>query len=111
MLATMMIPFPVTMVSLFRIFRWLDSTRRHAGPDNFCRCWGRSSRCGCRRGLGSAFNIFLLRQFFLTIPNELSEAARIDGCSELGIFWRIMLPLARPALAVVALVYVHGRVE
>ena len=52
---------------------------------------------------GSAFNIFLLRQFFLTIPDELSEAARIDGCSEFGIFWRIILPLARPALAVVAL--------
>ena len=52
---------------------------------------------------GSAFNIFLLRQFFITIPEELSEAARIDGCSELAIFFRIMLPLARPALAVVAL--------
>ena len=52
---------------------------------------------------GIAFNIFLLRQFFMTIPDELSEAARIDGCSELGIFWRIILPLSRPALAVVAL--------
>jgi multiple sugar transport system permease protein len=52
---------------------------------------------------GSAFNIFLLRQFYLTIPNELSEAARIDGCSELGIWWRIILPLSRPALMVVAL--------
>ena len=53
--------------------------------------------------LGDAFSIFLLRQFFLTIPEELSEAARLDGCSEWGIFWRIMLPLARPALATVAL--------
>jgi multiple sugar transport system permease protein len=52
---------------------------------------------------GSAFSIFLLRQFFLTIPDGLSEAARIDGCSEWGIFWRIMLPLSRPALAVVSL--------
>src|SRR6202789_90045 len=52
---------------------------------------------------GSAFNIFLLRQFFITIPDELSEAARIDGCSELGIFFRIIIPLARPALTVVAL--------
>ena len=53
--------------------------------------------------LGDAFSIFLLRQFFLTIPEELSEAARLDGCSEWGIFWRIVLPLARPALATVAL--------
>jgi len=53
--------------------------------------------------LGDAFSIFLLRQFFLTIPEELSEAARLDGLSEWGIFWRIMLPLARPALATVAL--------
>ena len=52
---------------------------------------------------GSAFSIFLLRQFFTTVPEELSEAARIDGCSEWGIFWRIMLPLSRPALSVVAL--------
>jgi multiple sugar transport system permease protein len=52
---------------------------------------------------GSAFNIFLLRQFFITVPDELAEAARIDGCSEFGIFWRIILPLSRPALSVVAL--------
>jgi multiple sugar transport system permease protein len=53
--------------------------------------------------LGDAFSIFLLRQFFLTIPEELSEAARLDGCGDFGIFWRIVLPLARPALATVAL--------
>jgi multiple sugar transport system permease protein len=52
---------------------------------------------------GSAFNIFLLRQFYMTIPNELSDAARIDGCSEFAIWWRVVLPLSRPALAVVAL--------
>lgn len=45
----------------------------------------------------------MLRQFFLTIPQELSDAARVDGCSELGMFFRIILPLAKPALAVVAL--------
>jgi multiple sugar transport system permease protein len=53
--------------------------------------------------LGDAFSIFLLRQFFLTIPEELSEAARLDGCNEWGIFWRIVLPLSKPALATVAL--------
>jgi len=52
---------------------------------------------------GGAFSIFLLRQFFLTIPRELDEAARIDGCSHWGVFWRVILPNARPALVVVAL--------
>jgi multiple sugar transport system permease protein len=52
---------------------------------------------------GGAFNIFLLRQFFMTIPEELADAARIDGSSEFGIYWRIMMPLARPALVTVAI--------
>ena len=52
--------------------------------------------------LGSAFFIFLMRQFFMTIPAELSDAARVDGAGEFRIFWQIMLPLVRPALAVVA---------
>lgn len=96
MLATMMIPFPVTMVSLFSIFRWLgDHT-----PIQFL---GTLKPLWIGAWFGNAFNIFLLRQFFLTIPEELSDAARIDGCSEFGIFWRIILPLARPALIVVAL--------
>jgi len=89
-LATMMIPFPVLMVPLYGLFRklgWIGTLMPLWVPAWF----------------GSAFNIFLLRQFFRTIPEELSEAARIDGCSEFGIYWRIMLPLARPALAVVGL--------
>src|SRR5439155_9547316 len=52
---------------------------------------------------GSAFNIFLLRQFFMSLPFELSDAAKIDGCSEFRIFRDVILPLAKPALAVVAL--------
>lgn len=89
-LATMMIPFPVIMGPLFVIFRelgWIGTFKPLWVPAWF----------------GSAFNIFLLRQFYLTIPPELDEAARIDGCSHWGIFWRIILPLSRPALAVVAL--------
>jgi multiple sugar transport system permease protein len=89
-LATMMVPFPVLMVPLYGVFRelgWIGSLKPLWVPAFF----------------GSAFNIFLMRQFFRTIPEELSEAARIDGCSEWGIFWRIMLPLSRPVLAVVAL--------
>jgi len=52
---------------------------------------------------GGAFNIFLIRQFFRTIPEELADAARIDGCSEFGIYWRIMMPLSTPVLITVAI--------
>ncbi len=89
-LATMMVPFPVLMVPLYGVFRslgWIGTLMPLWVPMFF----------------GGAFNIFLLRQFFLTIPSELSDAARIDGCTEFGIFWRVILPLARPALSVVAL--------
>jgi len=96
MLATMMIPFPVTMVSLFNIFHFLGDRTGIQFLGTFRPLW-------IPAWFGSAFSIFLLRQFFMTIPDELSEAARIDGCSEFMIFRRIILPLARPALAVVAL--------
>lgn len=96
MLATMMIPFPVLMVSLFSIFRWM-------GDNTPIQMLGTLKPLWLPAWFGSAFNIFLLRQFYLTIPNELSEAARIDGCSELGIWWRVVLPLSKPALMVVAL--------
>jgi multiple sugar transport system permease protein len=89
-LATMMVPFPVLMVPLYGVFKtlgWIGTLKPLWLPAFF----------------GNAFNIFLLRQFFRTLPEELSEAARIDGCSEWDIFWRIILPLSRPALAVVAL--------
>lgn len=89
-LATMMIPFPVLMAPLFVLFGefgWIGSLKPLWVPSWF----------------GGAFNIFLLRQFFMGIPRELDEAARIDGCGHWGIFWRVILPLSRPALAVVAL--------
>lgn len=96
MLATMMIPFPVVMVSVFSIFRFIGDHTPIQMLGTFKPLW-------LPAWFGSAFSIFLLRQFFLTLPDELCEAARIDGCSEVGIFMRVMLPLARPALAVVAL--------
>ncbi|MDX1933089.1 MAG: carbohydrate ABC transporter permease [Capsulimonadales bacterium] len=96
MLATMMIPFPVIMVPLFTVFRWLGD---HTGVPLL----GTLTPLWLPSWFGSAFNIFMLRQFFLTLPMELSEAAQLDGCSEFGIFRRIVLPLSRPALAVVAL--------
>jgi multiple sugar transport system permease protein len=104
MLATIMIPFPVTMVSLFRVFRWMDlQTAQWLGPDNIFQMLGTFKPLWLPAWFASAFNVFLLRQFFMTLPKELSEAARIDGCSEFAIFWRVVLPLAKPALAVVAL--------
>lgn len=90
LVSTLMIPFPVTLIPTFLIFRdlgWINTPHPLTVPAL----------------TGNAFFIFLLRQFYLTIPEELSSAARIDGASELQIYWRIMLPLARPALAVVAL--------
>ncbi|BET68146.1 hypothetical protein ASA1KI_30640 [Opitutales bacterium ASA1] len=90
LLATMMIPFPVVMVPLYSLFRWLG--------------WvGTLKPLWVGAFFAGAFNVFLLRQFFRTIPKELSEAARIDGCGEFRIFWQIILPLCRPALVVVAL--------
>lgn len=89
-LATMMVPFPILMVPLFQQyteFGWLGTFR-----PLWVASW-----------FGSAFSIFLLRQFYRTIPFELSEAAKLDGCSEWGIFTQVILPLAKPALAVVAL--------
>jgi multiple sugar transport system permease protein len=96
MLSTMMIPFPVMMLPLFIVFRFIGAHTPIQMLGTFKPLW-------LPAWFGNAFSIFLLRQFFLTIPEGLREAARIDGCSEWGIFWRIMLPLSRPALAVVAL--------
>jgi len=90
LLATMMVPGAVTMLPVFVIFRalgWVDTLRPLWVPAFF----------------GSAFNIFLLRQFFMTIPMDLEDAAKIDGCSYFGIYWRIMLPLIKPALAAVTI--------
>jgi multiple sugar transport system permease protein len=89
-LATMMVPFQVQMVPLFMIFKhlgWINSFLPLVVPAFF----------------GNPFFIFMLRQFFLTIPAELSDAARIDGANEFGILFQIVLPLSKPALTVVAL--------
>ncbi len=90
LIATMLLPWHVTMIPRFLLLRELQlyNTLAALVVPTF---------------LGDAFYIFLLRQFFLTIPEELSEAARLDGLSEWGIFWRIILPLSRPALATMAL--------
>jgi len=92
-LATMMIPFPVIMVPTYMIFKELGLI------GTFAPLW-------VPAWFASAFNVFLLRQFFMGIPRELEESAMLDGCSRWGCFWRIMLPLSRPALVVVALFHV-----
>lgn len=84
-LATLMVPYQITLIPVFQTvfdLGWLDTYQGLIVP--------RAT---------SAFGIFLLRQFFVTVPRDLDAAARIDGASEFRIYWSIMLPLARPALA------------
>jgi len=110
MLSTLMLPQQVTLIPQFVIYRqlgWVDTFLPLIVPNFF----------------GGPFFTFLLRQFFLSIPTDLDDAARIDGCSSWGVFWRIILPLSKPALMVVAilvfnftwndffgpLIYLHSR--
>ncbi|MDN4526672.1 carbohydrate ABC transporter permease [Fictibacillus fluitans] len=90
LLGTMMLPPQVTMIPVYMIFSklgWTNTFLPLIVPQFF----------------GSAYFIFLLRQFFKTIPKELEESAFLDGCSTFGIFWRIILPLSVPAVITVAL--------
>ena len=90
-LVTLMVPYFVLMVPqfiMFSRFGWVDTFL----PLTFPFFFG-----------GGAFNIFLFRQFFRSLPEELADAGRIDGTSEYGIYWKIMLPLCKPALATVAI--------
>ena len=90
MLGTMMLPAQVTMVPVFLIYRHLGLV------DTYVPLLAGSF-------FGNAFFVFLLRQFFLTLPSDLIEAARMDGCSDWRLYWQIVLPLSGPALAVVGL--------
>ncbi|WP_430647987.1 carbohydrate ABC transporter permease [Agromyces sp. GXS1127] len=87
-LATMMLPGAVTMIPVFLIWNSLGQV-------------GTLTPLWAGNLFGSAFYIFLLRQFFLGLPRDLFDAARVDGASQWGVFWRIALPLTGPALAVV----------
>lgn len=88
--ASMMIPFYVIMVPLFSLFKDLNML-------------GTSLPLWFPTFFASSFSVFLLRQFFRTLPKELNEAARLEGCSEFRIFWQIILPLSKPALLIVAI--------
>lgn len=94
-LATMMLPDAVTMMPRFLIFRnlhWIDTLYPLWVPSFFA----------------AAFNVFLLRQFFMGIPKELEDASKIDGCSYFGTYWRVMLPMVKPALAAVTIMTFIG---
>ncbi|OAB43553.1 carbohydrate ABC transporter permease [Paenibacillus antarcticus] len=90
LLSTMMLPYPAIMIPQFILFskmNWIDTFLPLIVPAFF----------------GSAYNIFLLRQFFTTLPDELFDAGRIDGCGEFRMWLKIALPLSGPALATVAI--------
>lgn len=90
-IATLMVPFQITLIPVFlTVFHlgWLDTYQGLIIP--------RAT---------SAFGIFMLRQFFLQIPRELDEAARLDGANHFQIYWRVILPLAKPALATLAVLH------
>lgn len=87
--STIMIPFQIVMIPLYILTVQLGLRNTYLGvifPD-----------------IASAFGIFLLRQAFISVPKELEEAARMDGCSELGLWWNVMLPAIRPALVTLAI--------
>ena len=92
MLATMMVPFQVILIPLFVMYskiHWVGTLKPLTWPGFL--------------GFSGAFYIFLMRQFFMTLPKDLEDAAKIDGCNELQVFYRIMLPLVKPGLAAVVL--------
>ena len=90
MISTMMLPAQVTMIPMFIMFRWfgwVDTVLPLVVPMFF----------------GTPFYVFMFRQFFSQVPEALVEAARIDGCGHLGIWWKIMLPMCRPVIAITAI--------
>ncbi len=87
--ATILIPFQIVMIPLYILTVQLGLRNSYIGL--------------IFPAIASAFGIFLLRQAFLGVPKELEEAARVDGCSELGIWWHVMLPAVRPALVTLAI--------
>ncbi|MXX26921.1 MAG: carbohydrate ABC transporter permease [Caldilineaceae bacterium SB0668_bin_21] len=90
LLSTMMLPFWVVIIPRFLLYRdigWVGTWLPLIVPSYFA----------------NPVYVFLMRQFFMTLPAELDDAAKIDGCNELGIYWRILLPLTKPVLATIAI--------
>lgn len=93
-LSTLMLPFHITMIPLYLLmssFDWIDTYQGIMAPS-----------------LGTALGVFLMRQYIGTIPDELIDISRIDGCSEVRIFWEIILPLCKPALGTLAIILALG---
>jgi ABC-type glycerol-3-phosphate transport system permease component len=92
MLASMAVPFAVVMVPLFvmmrNVFHWIDTPWPLIVP-----------------GAANAFGIFFMRQYMLSVPDEMLDAARVDGASEFGIFWRIVLPTTIPGLVSLSIIF------
>ena len=90
-LVTMMLPGQVTMIPTYlvftKVFKWTNTWYPQIVPAFF----------------GSAWAIFMLRQFMMTVPVEIDESARLDGCSDWGLFWHIVLPMSKPALGAIAI--------
>lgn len=89
LLMTLMVPFQVNLIPLYKLmdlFKWLDTYWALIVP-----------------GATSVFGMYLMRQYILSIPDELMDSARVDGCSEFGIFWRIVAPLSLPGVATLAI--------
>lgn len=89
LLMTLMVPFQVNLIPLYKLmdlFKWIDTYWALIVP-----------------GATSAFGIYLMRQYILSIPDEILGSARVDGCSEFGIFWRIVTPLSLPGVATLAI--------
>lgn len=89
-ISTLIIPQQVTFVPRFALFAWLKLVNTHYAL--------------ILPGLYAVFGVFLLRQYFMQVPDELIESAVVDGAGELTIWWKIMMPLARPALASFAII-------
>lgn len=93
-IATMMIPGSVTIIPVFIIMKWLG--------------WVDTYRALIIPGMFTAFGTFLLRQFFMSIPQDIEDAARIDGANKVLVFWRIILPMSGPALAALTIATFMG---
>ena len=94
LLLGLMVPFQVNLIPLYRIMAslgWINTYLALIVPN-----------------LTSIFGIFMMRQFLLTIPNDLMDAGRIDGCDEFGVFWRVVIPLAVPGIATLIILTFMG---
>ncbi len=94
MVGTIMVPTQLLMIPTFILFSRMGAINTMAAP---VIPW-----------LTSAFGVFMMRQFFLSLPRDLEDAGRLDGCNQFGVFWHIILPLAKPALATLAIFTLRG---